>query len=366
MKESLDEFNKATDDNVILSYLFQLQKELLEEKNSLVQQIEAIDKNINELQNSVSSITSKTDPGYNLFSPNTIESSDIQSDLSNEIYSLNESKNMYTIMYEKVENRLQHIKDIISWSEVKAGQNYDYLIDSLDITESLSYENYRLNLLQTQEIERNRIARELHDTTVQNLTNIVHKTELCTKLVDIDTVRTKLELQTMISTIRTTIKDMRSIIYNLMPMSLEDLGLQISIDQLANQIMQNNNVKVKLDIEDTNIKVPSIVNLTLFRIIQESCNNALKHAKAKEIKINLNYNNKNINLEIEDDGIGFDLKSSVLSGNNISSNFGLSIMRERVYLLSGHIKIDSKKNMGTKIRVTVPINNFMEGKNDTN
>ena len=95
----------------------------------------------------------------------------------------------------------------------------DHVCNSNKLDGGLNEDVNGLKLLETQEIERKRIARELHDSTVQNLTNLVHKTELCTKLVDLDPIRAKLELQTMINTIKTTINDMRNIIYDLRPMS---------------------------------------------------------------------------------------------------------------------------------------------------
>ncbi|BCN33019.1 sensor histidine kinase [Anaeromicropila herbilytica] len=360
MKTSLKEFEKENSTDKILTYLSQIQKDYEELKGELANKKKETLVSIDILKKKEESLTNSIDPELKLFSPNASKLFDDQVEVHQNVICLENEMNIFEEKENNIDERLLHINEVINWCKIKGGCNSDYLFDSLGFTESVDYENFRLKLLQTQEVERNRIARDLHDTTVQNLTNIVHKTELCSKLVDIDTIRTKLELQTMISTIRTTIKDMRSIIYNLMPMSLEDLGLQISIDQLAGQIMQNNNIKVKLNVQDANIKIPSIVNLTLFRIIQESCNNIIKHARANEISIQLNYNNNNINLQVQDDGVGFELKNSVLSGNSITSNFGLSIMRERVYLLSGHINIESKRNCGTTITVKVPINNYME------
>ncbi|WP_455717329.1 sensor histidine kinase, partial [Anaerosporobacter sp.] len=215
-----------------------------------------------------------------------------------------------------------------------------------------------LKLLEIQEIERKRIARELHDTTVQNLTNLVHKTELCTKFVDLDPIRAKLELQTMISTIKTTINDMRNIIYDLRPMSLDDLGLVITVKRYIKQFIDSTKIKVILNVQNEKQINSDIIDLTLFRIIQEACNNALKHSQATVINIDLKYDKNSIELVIQDNGCGFDLEKSKeeLDGvNDPLSGFGLSMMKERVGLLSGKLEITSVINEGSKISVCVPI-----------
>jgi two-component system sensor histidine kinase DegS len=131
----------------------------------------------------------------------------------------------------------QSLTDIISGLKT-AIQSNDLLNESVhnqnEKEKILRFNDNGLSLLEAQEIERQRIARDLHDTTVQNLTSMVHKAELCIKLIDIDTVRAKLELNTMSNTIKTVINDMRGIIYNLKPMTLDDLGLTITVKRYAN------------------------------------------------------------------------------------------------------------------------------------
>ena len=93
--------------------------------------------------------------------------------------------------------------------------------------------------LETQENERQRISRELHDSTVQNLTAMVHMTELCSKLVDMDPIRCKLELNKMIKNLGEIIDDTRKMIYNLRPMSFDDIGLDITIERTLDKLGSN-------------------------------------------------------------------------------------------------------------------------------
>jgi len=212
-----------------------------------------------------------------------------------------------------------------------------------------------LSILEAQEIERQRIARDLHDTTVQNLTSLVHKSELCIKLMDIDKIRAKLELTTMSNTIKTVINDMRGIIYNLKPMSLDDLGLTVTVERYINRLIDMSNVKVILNTNVEAVNILPVIKLTLFRIIQEACNNVIKHANASLIKIDICYKEDSVTVSIKDDGIGFDVKKMYYDTVEHSNSFGLSIMRERITLLSGTLDIKSNDQMGTTVIVSVPL-----------
>ncbi len=222
--------------------------------------------------------------------------------------------------------------------------------------------SFGINALESYENERKRIARDLHDSTVQNLTNLMYKTELCTKLIDMDQVRAKLELQTMIRTIKGTIADMRNIIYDLRPMSLDDLGLISTIEKYIYEKKSSHNVNIEFKTNKEKYKVLPIVNLTIFRIIQEATNNAIKHGKAKKILIDLFYDEESISLTVSDNGIGFNESSPKVSDDKMNSGFGLPIMKERVLLLAGQLSIESNNPKGTKIKVVIPVRKYMGDK----
>lgn len=207
--------------------------------------------------------------------------------------------------------------------------------------------------LEMQELDRKRIAMEIHDTTVQNLTTLVHKTEYTTKLLDIDPVRARLELNTMTDILRDSIEELREIIFDLRPMCIDDLGLIAAIERYVSQIqLDNDNLKYFLNVSnEENVKIIPIVNLTIFRIIQEILVNIRKHAHATKVEINLIYESDYLYIMVKDNGIGFDVNKD----SNKAKNFGLSIMKERVKLLSGEINIDSIIGKGTIIQVKVPI-----------
>ena len=217
------------------------------------------------------------------------------------------------------------------------------------------YNDKGLSILEAQEIDRQRIARDLHDSTVQSLTSLVHKAELCVKLIDIDSTRAKLELTSMSNTIKTVINDMRGIIYNLKPMTLDDLGLTITLERYASRLMDLNNLNVIIHSNEETKEILPVIKVTLFRIIQEACNNVIKHANASLITIDINYEEHNVTVSIKDNGAGFDINNSSSDGTKHSSSFGLSIMKERISLLSGTVDIKSEKGKGTTVIVSAPL-----------
>ena len=187
------------------------------------------------------------------------------------------------------------------------------------------------------------------------------------RLMDIDTIRVKLELQTMIETIKTIINGMREIIYDLRPMSLNNLGLAVTVESYCIQLQKNYDIKVNFQTVGKEPELLSILRVTLYRILQEACSNIVKHAKASKIDILLTYENEKVLLKIEDNGIGFDTEALLISKKeNELHGFGLTMMKERVALLGGTITIDSVMQKGTIITVEVPVKTEKEETNGEN
>lgn len=214
-------------------------------------------------------------------------------------------------------------------------------------------ENRKFYLLEMQEMEQKRISNELHDTTVQNLTMLIHKAELCEQLVDRDSIQTKLELQMMKETLRKTIHELRNIIFNLRPMSVDDLGLVETIERfIAQKEFEDEAINITFEVIGKEPQgISPIITMTLFRVIQELYNNAKKHAKCKKFQISIHFHAEKMEIKVSDDGIGFELES--IASN--TKNFGLLIVRERISLLSGNIRIETEKEKGTNVFIEVPI-----------
>lgn len=328
-------------------------KEYLIERNILLNvklnknniESEKIDSKIKEINNNM-------DMALEVFSPHTR----INDFTKDELHSLSvQKKNLIeeneNIIAEvaKITSELKELDEVIGEFDdfICNEEDEDNLESEYEEYEKLDLEKFSgYEILEKQEIEKQRIARELHDSPIQVLTNCIHKVELCSKVIDIDPIRTKLELEILSNTIRSTINEMRSIIFDLRPMAFDDLGFEITLERIINQI--KNDCKMNIDINYSGVKrkINSVKGLTIVRLIQEACNNSVKHSKGKNINIAFEYEDEFIKILVEDDGKGFDISKQ-------SEGFGLSIMKERVYLLDGKFKIESN-DKGTKICIQIP------------
>ncbi|GMQ58596.1 two-component sensor histidine kinase DegS [Vallitalea sediminicola] len=271
---------------------------------------------------------------------------------------------------DNLENQLKTIRQIAEKSDY-VSSNLDFAYDILsgelnqinnEVNNMYTKEIWGLKVIKAQEEERLRISREMHDGPSQNLSNLILKTELCIKLLDKDIDRTRLELQSLKSIIRTTIDETRRMIYNLRPMALDDLGLVPTLERFIDKIRNEVNYDITLDVVNGEDNVNSTISLTLYRIVQEAINNAKKHSNATTVNIKLNYNSEFIELMINDDGDGFDINNVKLNMEN-NRGFGITMMRERTNLLMGEYKLKSERGMGTTIYVKIPI---LESKEDIN
>lgn len=227
---------------------------------------------------------------------------------------------------------------------------------SHDCTENKVKVNLGLETLEIQEIERKRIARDLHDSTIQNLTGLTHKIELCFSIMEQDSIRAKLEMQTINQSLHNIICDMRRIIYNLRPMSFDDMGIDETIERFLSNIEESYGIKVNYCVTGICPPFKQVVSLSLFRIIQEACQNVIKHASASRIDIHINYKKDKFSLLVRDDGVGFEVNNLIDQvKDNVEKKFGLSTIYERVHLLNGEVQITSEKEVGTEITIEVPI-----------
>lgn len=231
-----------------------------------------------------------------------------------------------------------------------------------EITEKIgdiqNKEIWGLKVIQAQESERARISRDMHDGPAQSLSNLILKSELCLKLLDKDIDRAKLELQTLKSLIRGTIDETRRLIYNLRPMSIDDLGLIPTLERYIDKVEEKNDFSIEIKVQyfnkDKKENISEIISLTVFRIVQEALNNIQKYSKANQVILEVNFNQTNIDVTIQDNGIGFNIEKIEHSLKD-DTGFGLPMMKERVNLLLGKFVIKSEIDKGTVIHIILPI-----------
>lgn len=221
-----------------------------------------------------------------------------------------------------------------------------------------------IKVIQAQEEERYRLSREIHDGPAQILANLVLKTELCEKLIDIDINKAKEELQALREIMRCSLKDVRKIIYDLRPMSLDDLGLIPTVERLITQHNEMSPIYAEFVFFGQKIKLLPVIEVAAFRIIQEALNNIRKHSKATRALVKIEFTKNTINIIISDNGIGFSRES--IKKSDESSGYGLMSMEERVMLINGRIEINSSPGKGTKIMVSIPIDLYGEVQDEKN
>lgn len=306
---------------------------------------------INEIENKIKSIEENFDFAYEAFSPISQKYNKTQE----EIEKLRKEQENLRQNQIEIKNQIDFLNEkkheaIIALQQLELEENTnEERIKNIE-------ENYSrilgVQIIERQEQERQRIARDLHDTTVQNLTAMIHKLEFCQQIMDVDSIRAKLEMQLMIKTIRESVDDMRETIYNLRPMSFDDIGFKETLLRAIERLSKNTDIKIDFSIHGNVYHMSPAYELTILRIIQEATNNCKKYSNAEKIEIILTYEKNKIILNIRDNGNGFDVQEKKTEQQN--SGFGIPMMKERVYLLKGQIEIRSEKDEGTEIEVILP------------
>lgn len=208
-----------------------------------------------------------------------------------------------------------------------------------------------LTVLNIQEEDRQRIARDLHDTSLQNLTHLIHKIDLCKLYIDKDPLQAKLELSIVNKEIRKVIDEIRNTIFDLRPMTFDDLGLKAAIERLVNVINENKVYQLDIIVDDVSCE-NSMFLVNIYRVIQESLMNIVKHSQADSILLHCINRDKKYLIDIADNGVGFDFSKMDRSGEK---HFGISLMKERINLLGGSIEFFSEKDVGAKIHMEIPL-----------
>lgn len=330
------------------SYLSQRLEKLNNEQIRINDDIEMSLIEINEMDLLKAEISKSLDDTFEVFSPRRKKSDFVKSELDT---LEKKKKEKYEFISKSREDLVEIQEEINQLREV---------VDELNETkttlvkDSKDFKIYGLDSLKRQELEQERIARDLHDSIVQTLTSFVHKCEICSKIIDVDATRAKLELEIMSKSIRETINEIRNIIYNLRPMFFDDLGLEVTIEKILD-ITKSVNSSVIMDFESKGKKreLSPVIGITIIRIIQEATSNCMKHSKAKKIEVILEYKEDFFELQIIDNGIG--IQEQIISEEkNGVTGFGIQMMKERVYIMSGEIDIVSKKDEGTKVIIRIP------------
>lgn len=209
------------------------------------------------------------------------------------------------------------------------------------------------NLISAHEGERIRIARELHDETSQSLTALMIGFDTARMTLGVDDRKTETHLENLKSIAEEMLKDIHRLIGDLRPSLLDDLGLVPAILSYSENRLSPSGIRLQLQEDGINGRLPAILETALFRIIQEAFTNILRHSSASRVDLRLALYNDELHLQIRDDGKGFDPGALVVESQ--AGGFGLLGMQERVRMLEGEFQIHTAPGMGTKIMIRVPV-----------
>jgi signal transduction histidine kinase len=214
---------------------------------------------------------------------------------------------------------------------------------AVDLSRRVQRDSLR-RVIEGQELERRRLARELHDETGQALTSVLLGLKAVERSDDVPTALAELR-----ELVVATLQDVRRLAVELRPKALDDFGLSVALERLVQTFKEATGISVEFQSQLGEQRLPSEVETTLYRIVQESLTNVAKHAGAQRVSILLVRRPGVVSALIEDDGHGFTEDDEGRGG------IGLSGMRERLALLDGRLTVESGRGTGTSLVAEVPL-----------
>ena len=204
-------------------------------------------------------------------------------------------------------------------------------------------------IVNAQESERQRLSRQMHDGPAQALSNFILQTEIAMRLLDADPAQARDELGSLKASAMGTFQKVRSFIFELRPMMLDDLGLIPTLKKYADAFKEQAGLDVSVTVTGTERRLEPYLEVMVFRAVQELLGNASRHSQATLIKVQADLGNDLIRVSVEDNGKGF--SPEILKE---SKNLGLKLIRERAEMLGGSFEVDSAAGSGARISFTVP------------
>lgn len=274
-----------------------------------------------------------------------------------------ERERLLRVRRDGLEQTLARLQDIAAKAESlvsRVGVALSFLSNNLDDV-SQQLENIQARefagqeLIKGQEMERRRMASALHDGPVQDLANVMVQLEICERLHYAGQHEEALATLTQLKGItQSSIAQLRHIIYDLNPMTLDDLGLVLTVQNGLRSLTKQTDIETEFVLLGKEVRLDNQVEMAIFRIIQEALNNCRKHSQASVIKVTLEYSSRYISAEVKDDGVGFrvsDIQNKLRSGKH----YGMLSMQSRTNALRGTIQLTSEPGEGTRVLVRIPL-----------
>lgn len=334
----------------IEKYLYKRLDYLSEEKVNLITKINKVALEIEEVEQKIVEMSNDMDLAFEIFSPKP-KKNDFN---RKEIEKLEVRKEELVSLRDEFVKQCMTVEEDIVEVKESLGEEFDEEL-LYDIDEKKEKTVIGLKILEGQELEKQELATSINETTNSVLNNLIYKCDMCLKIMDVDPIRAKLEIEIISKALRDMQDNIKNIVYQLKPTEYKNIDFELTLERMINLFKINTDMTIMYNILGGKIKLSPVIEMACIRIIQEAVDNSIKYSEGKIINIVVTYNDDSIMIEVIDDGKGINFENTISDSGEINS-LGLSMIRERACLLGGDVNILSDTN-GTRITVTVPFKN---------
>jgi two-component system, NarL family, sensor kinase len=258
--------------------------------------------------------------------------------------------NVHTVARREFTHRDVELLSVIG--RLIAGAMHQARLHRQLVARERGHEFFVEQVIEAQEIERRRLAGDIHDGISQRLITLSYRLDAAARAVSDDPVEASQQLDEARQLAQLTLQEARAAVSGLRPPVLDDLGLAGGLASLARSMPQ---LDLQVDLSDT--RLPEHIELALYRIAQEGLQNIVKHADATMARLKFAVDDDTARLEIVDDGVGFDTFENPLGGDEMGG-YGVLSMAERAELVGGQLNIRSRPGAGTAVTATIPLPNI--------
>ena len=331
--------------------------ELNETKDKVLKHIKAEKELSKKVQTSKRHL-SEVSKSFDRYSEEEIrEVYEVTHNLQTKLIMLREKERNLRLKRDDLERRLIGLENTINRADGLVGKvsiilqylNEDFQQVNEILKEAKEKHKFGLKIIEAQEEERRKISREIHDGPAQMLANILLRSEIVERTAREESLLIAVaEIKNVRQLIKQSLQDVRRIIYDLRPMTLDDLGLIPTLNKYLSTTAEFHEVSIDFTEFGTEKRLEPECEVVLFRLIQEAVQNSIKHADASHIHVKIEITKNHIIAVVTDNGKGFD--PSIQKDDS----FGIIGMKERVDLFCGKLVIQSKVNKGTKVIIRIP------------
>ncbi len=211
-----------------------------------------------------------------------------------------------------------------------------------------------VRVIQTEEAARQVLVRRMHDGPASSLSNFILQAEICERYFDSDPDQAREELTALKDSAAATFNAVKSFIFDLRPMMLDDLGVVPTLRRYIESFDEKHSISVTLNVTGQASRSEEHIEVTIFRAVQELLNNARVHGRATEIEVLLDLDVERLLVVVEDNGDGFNVDES-FGEASARTTIGLPTLSDRIAMLNGELSIQSSLGQGTRVEFTIPV-----------